>query len=99
MVTTRAAHSGAASQKSPASSLVTKMLASARAAQSGRVRDGLLAGPPAALAVLSKASGILLLFVPVAAWLARHLPMRVLTGMVGFAVIALSVHSLWRLLR
>ena len=36
---------------------------------------------------------------PVAAWLARHLPMRVLTAMVGFAVIALSVHSLWRLLR
>lgn len=36
---------------------------------------------------------------PVAAWLARHLPMRLLTAMVGFAVIALSVHSLWRLLR
>jgi uncharacterized membrane protein YfcA len=36
---------------------------------------------------------------PVAAWLTRHLQMRVLTAMVGFAVIALSVHSLWRLLR
>jgi uncharacterized membrane protein YfcA len=36
---------------------------------------------------------------PAAAWLTRHLPMRVLTAMVGFAVIALSVHSLWRLLR
>ncbi len=36
---------------------------------------------------------------PVAAWLTRHLQMRILTAMVGFAVIALSVHSLWRLLR
>jgi hypothetical protein len=36
---------------------------------------------------------------PFAAWLARHLPMRLLTAMVGSAVIALSVHSLWRLLR
>lgn len=36
---------------------------------------------------------------PVAAWLTRHLPMRVLTAMVGFAVISLSGHSLWRVLR
>ncbi|MBK6728627.1 MAG: sulfite exporter TauE/SafE family protein [Xanthomonadales bacterium] len=39
-----------------------------------------------------------ILAAPVAAWLTRHLPMRLLTGMVGFAVIALSVHSLSRLM-
>lgn len=39
-----------------------------------------------------------ILAAPVAAWLTRRLPMRLLTAMVGFAVIALSAHSLSRLL-
>ena len=52
------------------------VVASARAAQSGRTRDGLLVGLAATLAVLSKASGVLLLFVPVAAWLALSRPLR-----------------------
>lgn len=40
-----------------------------------------------------------ILAAPFAAWMTRHIPMRLLTAMVGSAVIALSVHSLWRLLR
>lgn len=52
------------------------LLASARAAGSGRIRDGLLAGVPTALTVLSKASGVTLLFVPIAAWLTLSRPLR-----------------------
>ncbi len=52
------------------------LLASARAAMSGLVRDGLVAGVLAALVVFSKASGVLLLFVPIAAWLALSRPLR-----------------------
>ena len=77
------------------------LLASARAAQSGRVRDGLLAGPPAALAVLSKASGVLLLFVPVAAWLALSRPLRRGLPALGAALAAtagLVAWPLWRFL-
>ena len=77
------------------------LLASARAAQSGRVRDGLLAGPPAALAVLSKASGVLLLFVPVAAWLALSRPRRRGLPALGAALAAtagLVAWPLWRFL-
>jgi hypothetical protein len=77
------------------------LLASARAAQSGRVRDGLLAGPPAALAVLSKASGVLLLFVPVAAWLTLSRPRRRRLPALGAALAAafgLVAWPLWRFL-
>lgn len=77
------------------------LLASARAAQSGRVRDGLLAGPPAALAVLSKASGALLLFVPLAAWLALSRPLRRGLPALGAALAAtasLVAWPLWRFL-
>jgi hypothetical protein len=77
------------------------LLASARATQSGRVRDGLLAGPPAALAVLSKASGVLLLFVPVAAWLALSRPLRRGLPALGAALAAtfgLVAWPLWRFL-
>jgi hypothetical protein len=56
--------------------IALSVLASARAAESGRIRDGLLAGLPATLAVLSKVSGVLLLFVPLAAWLALSRPLR-----------------------
>ena len=77
------------------------LLASARAAQSGRVRDGLLVGPPAALAVLSKASGVLLLFVPVAAWLALSRPRRRALPALGAALATtggLVAWPLWRFL-
>jgi len=77
------------------------LLASARAARSGRVRDGLLAGPPAALAVLSKASGVLLLFVPIAAWLALSRPLRRGLPALGAALAAafgLVAWPLWRFL-
>ena len=77
------------------------LLASARAAQSGRVRDGLLAGPPGALAVLSKASGVLLLFVPVAAWFALSRPLRRGLPALGAALaatFALVGWPLWRFL-
>ena len=77
------------------------LLASARAARSGRARDGLLAGLPAALAVLSKASGVLLLFVPVAAWLALSRPLRRGLPALGAAVAAtagLLAWPLWRFL-
>ena len=75
------------------------LLASARAAQSGRVRDGLLAGPPAALAVLSKASGVLLLFVPVAAWLTLSRPRRRGLPALGAALAATSGLVAWPLWR
>jgi hypothetical protein len=77
------------------------LLASAHAAQSGRARDGLLAGPPAALAVLSKASGVLLLFVPVAAWLALSRSLRRGLPALGAALAAtfgLVAWPLWRFL-
>jgi 4-amino-4-deoxy-L-arabinose transferase-like glycosyltransferase len=45
-------------------------------ARHGRARDGALAGLALALGVLSKASGVLLLFVPAAAWLALARPLR-----------------------
>lgn len=45
-------------------------------ARSGRVRDGALCGLALALGALSKASGVLLLFVPVAAWLFLARPRR-----------------------
>jgi hypothetical protein len=77
------------------------VLASARAAWSGRARDGLLAALLAALAVLSKASGALLLFVPVAAWLALSRPLRRGLGALCAALaatVALVAWPLWRFL-
>jgi 4-amino-4-deoxy-L-arabinose transferase-like glycosyltransferase len=52
------------------------LVASALAARSGSVRAGVLAGFPALLAVLSKASGVLFLFMPIAAWLTLSRPLR-----------------------
>jgi hypothetical protein len=63
------------------------------------VRDGLLAGPPAALAVLSKASGVLLLFVPVAAWLALSRPLRRGLPALGAALAATAGLVAWPLFR
>ncbi len=75
------------------------LLASARAAVSGRVRDGLLAAVPAALVFLSKASGVLLLFVPVAAWLAISRPLR--RGLPALIASAIAIGGLvaWPLWR
>jgi len=52
------------------------LVASCRLALHGRTRDGVLTGVAFALGVLSKASGILLLFVPAAAWLVLARPLR-----------------------
>jgi hypothetical protein len=52
------------------------LVASCALAHHGRARDGALAGLALTLAVLSKASGVLLLFVPAAAWLAFARPLR-----------------------
>jgi 4-amino-4-deoxy-L-arabinose transferase-like glycosyltransferase len=52
------------------------LVASCDLARHGRARDGALAGLALALAVLSKANGALLLFVPAAAWLAFARPLR-----------------------
>lgn len=75
------------------------LAASARAVQGGRARDGLVAGVMAALVVFSKASGVLLLFVPVAAWLALSRPLRrgvpaLLASLV--AAFGLVAWPLWR---
>lgn len=52
------------------------LVASFDLARHGRTRDGALSGLALTLAVLSKASGVLLLFVPAAAWLAFARPLR-----------------------
>jgi len=52
------------------------LVASIDLARSGRRRDGVLCGLALALATLSKANGVLLLFVPAAAWLALARPLR-----------------------
>jgi hypothetical protein len=75
------------------------LLASALSARSGRLRDGLVAGFPAALAVLSKASGVLLLFVPVAAWLALSRPLRRGVPALGAALAATAGLVAWPLFR
>jgi 4-amino-4-deoxy-L-arabinose transferase-like glycosyltransferase len=52
------------------------LVASVDLGRHGRARDGALAGLALTLAVLSKANGVLLLFVPSAAWLAFARPLR-----------------------
>jgi hypothetical protein len=52
------------------------LVASIDLARDGRLRDGARAGLALALGVLSKASGVLLLFLPAAAWLAFARPLR-----------------------
>jgi 4-amino-4-deoxy-L-arabinose transferase-like glycosyltransferase len=52
------------------------LLASVRLAETARMREGVLAGLAVMLVVLAKASGVLLLFVPAAAWLAFARPVR-----------------------
>ena len=56
--------------------LALALVASVDLARRGRVRDGALSGLALTLAVLSKASGVLLMFVPAAAWLAFARPLR-----------------------
>jgi hypothetical protein len=61
------------------------LLASVQLAQAGRARDGLLAGLALAATVLTKALGVMLSFVPAAAWLALARPLRRRIGALGLA--------------
>jgi len=78
------------------------LVASLDLAREGRVRDGALSGLALTLGVLSKASGVLLLFVPAAAWLAFARPLRRSWGALATAyavALLLLALPLWVFLR